>query len=108
MPRHHGQRQDHLVLDELRDIHCSGREHTIDLVLRLRNFTRILGKLQLDFNVQWNHEGTEAALANQPYLSLHRNPKTLPAVARRAAAQTILETFCRALYLPKPRQILDA
>jgi len=63
VPRHHRQGQDHFVLDKLPDVHASGREHAVYIVVGFRDLAQAPGKLQFGVNHDRDRERIEAALA---------------------------------------------
>jgi hypothetical protein len=108
MPRRHGQREDHLVLDEPRDVHVPGRKHAVDLVVGFRDLARALRELQFGVDRNGNLDRIEAALAEQLNRSPGGKPQTWLAAARASSAQVILQPFGRALQLCQARQPLHA
>jgi len=108
VPRHHRQSEDHFVLDKLPDVHASGREHAVYLVLGFRDLAQALGKLQFGVNRDGNRERVKAALARQLHASSYQNPQTRSAGARSSSAQMVFQTFGRALHLRKAQQLLHS
>jgi uncharacterized protein DUF4124 len=108
VPRYHRQGQDDFILDKLPDVHASGREQTIDIIVGRRDLPQTLGELQLDVNRNREREGTEATLTRDLQLTSHRNAQARLAVARSSAAQVVLQTFGRALHPSEARHLLHA
>src|SRR2546422_3633364 len=108
MPRHHRQSQDNLVLDKLSDVHATGREHAVDLVVGFRDLAQVLGELQLGIDRDGNRERIEATLTKHLHRSSYRQPQTPFAVARPSPAQVILQPLGRARHLRQALQLLQA
>src|SRR3989449_6300051 len=108
MPRDHRQSQDNLVLDKLSDVHATGCEHAVDLVVGFRDLAQVLGELQLGIDRDGNRERIEATLTKHLHRSSYRQPQTPFAVARPSPAQVILQPLGRARHLRQARQLLQA
>ena len=62
--RRHGQREYHLVLDQLPDIHRPGCEHAVYFVVCFLDLPKTFAKLQFDIDRKGKRNWTEAALAH--------------------------------------------